>query len=142
MSIAPFPLLVLPSWIDDSSRKPCLLDLAERVMICSPGVLHARPSNSCLKSVFLSLLLLLCFSICSPSPTQSFPPILFRFDQRRAVGFSMLEYASCPLRFFLGCNLKYVIYLFLFLSFSLFLSLLSFLVISHHYIRNYVASSS
>lgn len=105
MSIAPFPLLVLPSWIDDSSRKPCLLDLAERVMICSPGVLHARPSNSCLRSVFLFLLLLLCFSICSLSPTQPFPPILFGFDQRHAVGFSMLKYASCPLRFFLDYNL-------------------------------------
>lgn len=140
MSIAPFPLLALPSWIDDSSRKPCLLDLAERVMICSPGVLQAfsrrspRSSFKLLSQVCLSFSTSTCFSICSLSPTKSFPPILFRFDHHRAVGFSMLEYASCPLRLSsAGYNLvKYpsisfsLFFLFLFLF-------LPFLVISTMY---------
>lgn len=87
------PLLALPSRIDDSSRKPCLLDLSRSAMICSPGVLHARPSNSS-SSLSLSLSLslplsleaeslspssssaLARFSIRSLPPAKSFPPIL------------------------------------------------------------------
>jgi len=75
LSTISFPLLVLPSRIDDSSRKPRLLDLAERAMICSPGVLHARPSNS-MSQVSPSFSIFTRFSIYSLPPTKLFPPIL------------------------------------------------------------------
>lgn len=97
-------------------------------MICSPGVLHARPSNSS-SSLFLSFspplsLLLGRASLLLPplwlgsrfarSHPRNRSHRFFRFEQRR-VGFSTLSgCASCPLRLRAGYNLaKYPIYLFL-----------------------------
>lgn len=74
LSTVSFPLLALPSWIDDSSRKPRLLDLAERAMICSPGVLHARPSNSTSRLESLPLSLYLCPLLDLLAPTHQIIP--------------------------------------------------------------------
>lgn len=106
-----FFLLVLPSWIDDSSRKPCLLDLAKRAMICSPGVLHARPSNSAsrLESLFPSLFLFA--PRFTHSHLQNRSHRFFRFDQSHVVEFFTVRCASYPLCLPAGYNLRSSIHL-------------------------------
>lgn len=80
-------------------------DLAERAMICSPGVLHARPSNSASRLGALLLSLFLLASRFARSHPQNRSHRFLRFDQSHAVGFFRLRCASYPLRLSAGYNL-------------------------------------